>query len=32
MFGESKIVICDEPSSGMDAAARRRDLWNNILE
>lgn len=31
LCGGSKIVICDEPTSGMDSAARRA-LWNLLLE
>lgn len=31
LCGGSKIVICDEPTSGMDSSARRA-LWNLLLE
>lgn len=31
LCGNSKIVICDEPTSGMDSAARRA-LWNLLIE
>lgn len=30
LCGNSKIVICDEPSSGVDASARR-DLWDLLI-
>lgn len=31
LCGQSKVVICDEPTSGMDAASRR-SLWNVLIE
>lgn len=31
LCGQSKVVFCDEPTSGMDAASRR-SLWNVLIE
>jgi ATP-binding cassette subfamily A (ABC1) protein 3 len=31
MIGDSKVVILDEPSSGMDTSSRRR-LWEMLKE
>lgn len=31
LCGQSKVVFCDEPTSGMDPAARR-SLWNVLIE
>lgn len=31
LCGQSKVVFCDEPSAGMDPAARR-SLWNVLME
>lgn len=31
LCGQSKVVFCDEPTSGMDAASRR-SLWNVLIK